>query len=416
MRAIDLLLAKLAGDVRTEVGTHRRPGGARAAGGRRVVRPAGARDRSGVRAAGQPRSAAHPARERVAALPDRRRRLARGGDLRIRPRRVRHDGGQRRSEPAGAARRRSRAGAPWGVRVAARCVLHHLRRRHAGGHRRQVRPGDRGRAAGGEGRARSSSPAPEAQARVAGQRWRRNSRREGITDGVHHGAADDRADGGDEPHPAGRLDHLIPPATRRWRRATSTNCGWRSSSARSRCSPPRSGPPRSGSWHDRTGAAPPWCRRRSCWSTSPIWCGTGRSRRGNRSARAAGRSAAFVRGRRRVSTEPGVHRQPRAGRICGNDLATWWAHPVDGASIAGPHRRHDGRRTRFYSLLAEVDQFDLVRMGAEPDPGAARRSTGDRDSWARSRATTSRTNRSRPACCWRTWRSRRAASTRCSTC
>ena len=37
-------------------GTHRRTGGARPAGRRRVVRPAGARLRSGVRAAGQPRS------------------------------------------------------------------------------------------------------------------------------------------------------------------------------------------------------------------------------------------------------------------------------------------------------------------------------------------------------------------------
>jgi glycine/sarcosine/betaine reductase complex component C subunit beta len=46
----------------------------------------------------------------------------------------------------------------------------------------------------------------------------------------------------------------------------------------------------------------------------------------------------------------------------------WWRHPVQAATSAGPSgdvmAQHD-----FYELLAEVDQFDLLRMGAEPEPG-----------------------------------------------
>ena len=46
----------------------------------------------------------------------------------------------------------------------------------------------------------------------------------------------------------------------------------------------------------------------------------------------------------------------------------WWRHPVQAATSAGPSgdvmAQHD-----FYELLAEVDQFDLMRMGAEPEPG-----------------------------------------------
>ena len=46
----------------------------------------------------------------------------------------------------------------------------------------------------------------------------------------------------------------------------------------------------------------------------------------------------------------------------------WWRHPVRAATSAGPFgdvtAQHD-----FYELLAEVDQFDLMRMGAEPEPG-----------------------------------------------
>ncbi len=46
----------------------------------------------------------------------------------------------------------------------------------------------------------------------------------------------------------------------------------------------------------------------------------------------------------------------------------WWRHPVEAGTSAGPSGdvmdQHD-----FYELLAEVDQFDLVRMGAEPEPG-----------------------------------------------
>lgn len=46
----------------------------------------------------------------------------------------------------------------------------------------------------------------------------------------------------------------------------------------------------------------------------------------------------------------------------------WWRHPVGSATPSGPsgdvmHQQH------FYELLAEVDQFELVRLGAEPEPG-----------------------------------------------
>ncbi|MGZ8603048.1 MAG: DUF5940 domain-containing protein [Actinomycetota bacterium] len=46
----------------------------------------------------------------------------------------------------------------------------------------------------------------------------------------------------------------------------------------------------------------------------------------------------------------------------------WWRHPVEGATAAG----ESGDvldQDRFYELLAEVDQFELVRFGAEPGPG-----------------------------------------------
>ncbi len=46
----------------------------------------------------------------------------------------------------------------------------------------------------------------------------------------------------------------------------------------------------------------------------------------------------------------------------------WWRHPVESATSAGPSgdvmAQHD-----FYELLSEVDQFDLMHMGAEPEPG-----------------------------------------------
>ena len=46
----------------------------------------------------------------------------------------------------------------------------------------------------------------------------------------------------------------------------------------------------------------------------------------------------------------------------------WWAHPVDGASIVGPTGDIMGQDA-FYALLAEVDQFELARMGVDPEPG-----------------------------------------------
>ena len=46
----------------------------------------------------------------------------------------------------------------------------------------------------------------------------------------------------------------------------------------------------------------------------------------------------------------------------------WWRHPVEAATPIGPSGDLMGQE-RFYELLGEVDQFDLVRMGAEPEDG-----------------------------------------------
>ena len=46
----------------------------------------------------------------------------------------------------------------------------------------------------------------------------------------------------------------------------------------------------------------------------------------------------------------------------------WWRHPVEAATPVGPSGDVMGQ-DRFYELLAELDQFDLVRMGAEPETG-----------------------------------------------
>ena len=46
----------------------------------------------------------------------------------------------------------------------------------------------------------------------------------------------------------------------------------------------------------------------------------------------------------------------------------WWRHPVEGAQTAGPCGDVMGQ-DRFLELLTELDQFDLVRMGVDPEPG-----------------------------------------------
>jgi betaine reductase len=46
----------------------------------------------------------------------------------------------------------------------------------------------------------------------------------------------------------------------------------------------------------------------------------------------------------------------------------WWRHPVETATPGGTSGDVMDQHT-FYELLAEVDQFDLVRLGAEPGPG-----------------------------------------------
>ena len=109
-------------------------------------------------------------------------------------------------------------------------------------------------------------------------------------------------------------------------------------------------------------------RPRSCWSMSPIWCATGPSPLVNRS------SSSALGGALR-SFEDAVAYPPNQvfiGNLAPAALwdtpRDWWAHPVDGASIAGP-TGDIMDQDAFYALLAEVDQFELARMGVEPEPG-----------------------------------------------
>jgi glycine/sarcosine/betaine reductase complex component C subunit beta len=46
----------------------------------------------------------------------------------------------------------------------------------------------------------------------------------------------------------------------------------------------------------------------------------------------------------------------------------WWRHPVEGATAGGTTGDLMDQRS-FYALLAEVDGFELMRLGADPGPG-----------------------------------------------
>ena len=93
----------------------------------------------------------------------------------------------------------------------------------------------------------------------------------------------------------------------------------------------------------------------------------------------------------------------------------WWRHPVE-AATAGGARGDVMDQARFYDLLAEVDQFDLVRMGAEPEPGQLALVPGDEVVGAFAGDHERRRVAHRRRCCSRTCRSRPAACTRCATC
>jgi glycine/sarcosine/betaine reductase complex component C subunit beta len=60
------------------------------------------------------------------------------------------------------------------------------------------------------------------------------------------------------------------------------------------------------------------------------------------------------------------------GNLAPEDLwehpRAWWRHPVADASPSGPSGELMDQE-RFLELLAEIDRFDLVRMGVEPEPG-----------------------------------------------
>ena len=153
-RAIDLLLAKLGGRCAHGGRSHGRSRPARACRGRPGRRATGAGHRGRMRAAGQPGPASDPTRERLAALSDRAGAYPRLGGVRVGACGLRHDRSQRRPQQAGAPRCDASARGRGSLRQPARCLLHDLRRRHARRHLRQVRAGDRGRAPGGQGRAR----------------------------------------------------------------------------------------------------------------------------------------------------------------------------------------------------------------------------------------------------------------------
>ncbi len=54
----------------------------------------------------------------------------------------------------------------------------------------------------------------------------------------------------------------------------------------------------------------------------------------------------------------------------------WWRFPVEAATPSGTSGDVMDQHT-FYELLAEVDQFDLMRLGAEPEPGQLALQRGD---------------------------------------
>jgi len=60
------------------------------------------------------------------------------------------------------------------------------------------------------------------------------------------------------------------------------------------------------------------------------------------------------------------------GNLAPEDLwdrpRTWWEHPVEHAAAQGRFGAVM-EQADFYPLLTEVDQFDLVRMGRDPEPG-----------------------------------------------
>ena len=68
------------------------------------------------------------------------------------------------------------------------------------------------------------------------------------------------------------------------------------------------------------------------------------------------------------------------GNLAPSDLwdrpRDWWRHPVEAALPTGPSGDVMDQ-DRFYELLAEVDQFELVAMGTEPQPGQLALMRGD---------------------------------------
>ncbi len=86
-----------------------------------------------------------------------------------------------------------------------------------------------------------------------------------------------------------------------------------------------------------------------------------------RKLRDRARQAAHVRAGARLRAEPGLHRQPASGGVCGSRARPWWGEPDAAAPAAGPYGDIMDQRS-FYELMKEVDLFDLVRLGEEPRP------------------------------------------------
>ena len=378
-----------------------------------------ARHRGGLRAAGQPRPAADAPRERVAAVPDRGRRLARRRRVRVGARRVRHRGGERRPEPARAAGRRARARARGRVRVA--CTTCSTRR--AASTRRWRRRRKFGQEIAAELR-EAKVGAVDPHRHLRHRHALRGNAGEGVRarghpDRVRDRAADDRADGGGEPHPAGRRDHhptgdpSLAAGDERAMRVRPRAPGARDARA------PRSSP--ATIWEldvttRRAAVVVGLVRARACARPGPLRVEARRgSRRPPRRARRRALRPSTTRSRTRRTRCSSATSRP--SDAVGHAPRDWWRPSGRRGEPAGPVRRRHGP-SRVLELLAEVDRFDLVRMGAEPrdrasSPCTMRRPTSSAPSPA---TTSSDESLSAQRAAGEPRRSRRAACTRSGIC
>ena len=403
-RAVDLLLAKLAGETRSEVagGFDRVP--PPPAGHGPLARAPRPRHRSGMRSPGQSGQAADDPGAGLAPLRARGRPNARPGPLRVGARRLRRHAGQRGSRTGSS---RSTLSAGWSPRAASAGSTTSSTRLRATAPRSPLRLASGARlppSSPTRGSKPSSSRAPEEPERAAGQCWRRRS----------------------SERECRRCSSPRFPRSRRWsartvssaarpsptRSASTKQSAGASSSAPWRCSRPRSsrrpsgrstphepasrlghpGPPPAASLSPKSApVCAASCRKRdaSCRKERRM---TGRAavrscslvlahapdlvRHGSKPARElaadadgllalAHRRASHLRGRARLRAAPGADRQPAPGRALGGRA------PLVGA----PGRaRRDGPygvivdQAELYRRLQESDAFGLLNLDGSPAP------------------------------------------------